>query len=432
MAELFYEMGVLTTKDYLECSASDLIGQYVGQTAPKTRDVLRKALGKVLFVDEAYRLCDGEFGKEGLNELVDSLTKPQFIRKIVVILAGYSDDMNNLLRTNPGLSSRFPEQVVFENMKPQECLTLLGRQLKQNGIEIVEDDASQQYDEVINRLQELSSLPCWGNGRDIQTLSKSITATAFESADSATSALVVTMADISRALESMSEDQKTRCVGGTHTDSVTDSTSTKGHPVSSNQPAPFNTDISTAPLVETTEPKPVLEEDKADEELKSDTAKIPTQPDPGVSDETWNQLQADIAAHIAARQLLLENLTNQERHIQDMKTSEEESNEKLRKLEDNTTKSGYSPDGEEITHFTRKQEEERQRNRAISAAIQEAEEALRKAREEEELRRREEAEVLRKLKDMGVCPMGYFWIKQDSGYRCSAGGHFVSNARLGI
>src|SRR5579862_8963147 len=236
MAELFYEMGVLSTKDYLECSATDLIGQYVGQTAPKTRDVLRKALGKVLFVDEAYSLCDGEFGKEGLNELVDSLTKPQFIRKIVVILAGYSDDMNSLLRANPGLSSRFPEQVIFENMKPQECLTLLGQQLKRDGIEIVDEAESKQHDEVIDRLRELSSLPCWGNGRDIQTLSKSITATAFESADSATSALAVTMADISGALESMSEDRKTRCMDGIHTDNAIDSTASKAHSVSPSQP----------------------------------------------------------------------------------------------------------------------------------------------------------------------------------------------------
>lgn len=83
-------------------------------------------------MDEAYRLCDGDFGKECVNELVDSMTKPQFMGKIVVILAGYSADMNNLLRVNPGLSSRFPEEAVFELMEPQECLTLLERQLRQN------------------------------------------------------------------------------------------------------------------------------------------------------------------------------------------------------------------------------------------------------------------------------------------------------------
>ncbi|KAI9769554.1 MAG: hypothetical protein M1840_004032 [Geoglossum simile] len=432
MAELFYEMGVLSTKDYLECSASDLIGQYVGQTAPKTRDVLRKALGKVLFVDEAYRLCDGEFGKEGLSELVDSLTKPQFIRKIVVILAGYGDDMNNLLRTNPGLSSRFPEQVIFENMKPQECLTLLGRQLKQNGIEIAEDTASPQYIEVIDRLQKLSSLPWWGNGRDIQTLSKSITAAAFESADSTTSTLTVAMVDISRALESMSEDQKTRCIDGIPTDNGIGSTASKAPLVTSSQPAPLNTSISTTPSVETAEPKLVVEEHSADEELQSDKAGSSIQPDLGVSDETWKQLQADIEAHTATRQHLLEIIANQERHIQDIQASEEESNEKLRKLEDNTMQSGYSPDEEEITHFTRKQEEERQRSLAIKAARQEAEEGLRRVREDAELRQREEAKVLEKLREMGVCPMGYYWIKQAGGYRCSAGGHFVSNTQLGI
>jgi hypothetical protein len=82
-------------------------------------------LGKVLFVDKAYRLGEGQFAKEAIDELVDSLIKPQFLGKLVVILAGYTKDMNRLLKVNPGLSSRFLEEIVFQNMTAEECLMLL-------------------------------------------------------------------------------------------------------------------------------------------------------------------------------------------------------------------------------------------------------------------------------------------------------------------
>jgi len=81
-------------------------------------------------------LCEGQFAHEAVNELVDSLTKPQFMGKVVVILAGYNDDINRLLRINPGLSSRFPEEVLFENMEPQECLELLRRELNKSNIKV--------------------------------------------------------------------------------------------------------------------------------------------------------------------------------------------------------------------------------------------------------------------------------------------------------
>ena len=97
------------------------MGQYVGHTGPKTVAMLKKGLGKVLFVDEAYRLGEGQFAREAIDELVDSLTRPQFLGKIVVILAGYGENMNRLLSVNPGLSSRFPEEIVFENMTHEEC-----------------------------------------------------------------------------------------------------------------------------------------------------------------------------------------------------------------------------------------------------------------------------------------------------------------------
>lgn len=71
MGQVYYDMGFLSSAEVLECSASDLVGQYVGHTGPKTIAKLDKALGKILFIDEAYRLSEGNFASEAVDELVD-------------------------------------------------------------------------------------------------------------------------------------------------------------------------------------------------------------------------------------------------------------------------------------------------------------------------------------------------------------------------
>jgi hypothetical protein len=68
MGKVFYDMGFLSTPEVLECSATDLVGNYVGQTGPKTQKLLEKGLGKVLFIDEAYRLAEGGFATEAMDE----------------------------------------------------------------------------------------------------------------------------------------------------------------------------------------------------------------------------------------------------------------------------------------------------------------------------------------------------------------------------
>ena len=75
-------MGILGTAEVVECSSSDMVAQYVGQTGPKTKKLFEKALGKVLFIDEAYRLGEGHFAQEAIDELVGLLTHPNFKSKL--------------------------------------------------------------------------------------------------------------------------------------------------------------------------------------------------------------------------------------------------------------------------------------------------------------------------------------------------------------
>ncbi|KAI1139109.1 ATPases of the AAA+ class [Hypoxylon sp. FL0543] len=184
MGKVFYDLGFLATTEIVECSASDLIGEYIGQTGPKTRRVFEKALGKVLFIDEAYRLSSKDnhhsFAPEAVGEMVDILTQEKFRNNLVVILAGYEEDINRLLACNPGLSSRFPETVNFENLTPVQCRELLLKSIKLN----VAPLGSRAHKFIEARFEQLASLAHWGNARDVQTLAKNITSAALMRDDS--------------------------------------------------------------------------------------------------------------------------------------------------------------------------------------------------------------------------------------------------------
>ena len=112
MGKVYYDMGFLANAQVVECSAKDMVAEYIGQTGPKTQKLIESALGKVLFIDEAYRLAEGHFAKEAVDELVDCVTKPKFYQKVIIILAGYEKDIKRLTSINSGFSSRFPGELL--------------------------------------------------------------------------------------------------------------------------------------------------------------------------------------------------------------------------------------------------------------------------------------------------------------------------------
>lgn len=138
MGQVYYDMGLLASTEVIEKSATDLIGQYVGQTRPKTQNLLEHALGKVLFIDEPYHLAEGNFAKEAMDELVDCITKPKFARKLIIILAGYDADINQLISINPGLTSRFPKSLQFKPLSPGNCIQLLKKLLSKKKRSLLE------------------------------------------------------------------------------------------------------------------------------------------------------------------------------------------------------------------------------------------------------------------------------------------------------
>ncbi|MBW7457884.1 AAA family ATPase [Paenibacillus sepulcri] len=125
IAKLMNKMGVLTKGHLIEVERADLVGEYIGHTAQKTRDLVRKALGGVLFVDEAYSLARGgekDFGKEAIDTLVKAMEDHR--NQFVLILAGYPLEIEDFLMTNPGLPSRFPIQIDFPDYSIDQLIQI--------------------------------------------------------------------------------------------------------------------------------------------------------------------------------------------------------------------------------------------------------------------------------------------------------------------
>merc|ERR1719428_772906 len=138
VAELLAAMGILRKGHMVEADRSTLVAGYSGQTALKTKQVVEQAMGGVLFIDEAYALVQGDgkdsFGHEALDTLIKMIEDRR--QDLVVILAGYVDEMQRLVSTNPGVKSRFPTHVLFEDYSPAELMQIAASMLAGDGFSL--------------------------------------------------------------------------------------------------------------------------------------------------------------------------------------------------------------------------------------------------------------------------------------------------------
>ncbi|WP_071395051.1 AAA family ATPase [Bacillus tuaregi] len=158
-AELLKDCGLLKRGHLIVTSRADFVAGYVGQTAIKTKRKIKDALGGVLFIDEAYSLLgqsSGDFGKEVIDTLVDEMTKHN--ENLVVILAGYPNEMKLLLESNPGLQSRFKKFLLFEDYTNEELLQIMKLFGQQYDFQLTEE--AEQW-----ILHELKDHQVDGNGR---------------------------------------------------------------------------------------------------------------------------------------------------------------------------------------------------------------------------------------------------------------------------
>jgi stage V sporulation protein K len=143
VARILQALGVLTQGHLVETARHDLVAGYVGQTALKTDEVIDRAMGGVLFIDEAYSLSgrsEQDFGPEAIETLLKRMEDDR--GRFVVIAAGYEEEMLGFLKSNPGLNSRFPHKIPFPDYEPAALVEIMNRMLKAKGYEL---DADAQH-----------------------------------------------------------------------------------------------------------------------------------------------------------------------------------------------------------------------------------------------------------------------------------------------
>ena len=166
MAEILHRLGYVRKGHLVAVTRDDLVGQYIGHTAPKTREILKRAMGGVLFIDEAYYLYrpdnERDYGQEAIEMLLQQMEDHR--DDLVVILAGYKDRMGQFFRSNPGLSSRIAHHIDFPNYTSAELLAIGHLMLKQ-----MQYTLSREAEAALREYVELrQTQPNFSNARSIR------------------------------------------------------------------------------------------------------------------------------------------------------------------------------------------------------------------------------------------------------------------------
>jgi probable Rubsico expression protein CbbX len=166
MADILYQLGYIKKGHLLTVTRDDLVGQYIGHTAPKTKEVLKKAMGGVLFIDEAYYLYkpdnERDYGAEAIEILLQVMENQR--DELVVILAGYKEPMDKFYESNPGLSSRIANHIDFPDYSVDELLQIAKIMLddQQYQLTIPAELALGQY------IQKRKEKPLFANARSVK------------------------------------------------------------------------------------------------------------------------------------------------------------------------------------------------------------------------------------------------------------------------
>ena len=166
MADILFQLGYIKKGHLLTVTRDDLVGQYIGHTAPKTKDVLKKAMGGVLFIDEAYYLYkpdnERDYGSEAIEILLQVMENQR--DELVVILAGYKEPMDKFYESNPGLSSRIANHIDFPDYTVEELLKISTIMLEDQQYQLT-SQAEMAFAEYIERRKQK---PLFANARSIK------------------------------------------------------------------------------------------------------------------------------------------------------------------------------------------------------------------------------------------------------------------------
>ena len=166
MAEILHRLGYIEKPKVVSVTRDDLVGQYVGHTAPKTREVLKRAQGGVLFIDEAYYLYrpenERDYGQEAIEILLQVMETER--EDLVVVLAGYRDRMETFFRSNPGMGSRVAHHIHFPDFDVEELMAIAALMLEQQTYELTPAAEAALREYIVRRVDR----PRFAYGRSIR------------------------------------------------------------------------------------------------------------------------------------------------------------------------------------------------------------------------------------------------------------------------
>ena len=166
MADILYQLGYVQKGHLLTVTRDDLVGQYIGHTAPKTKEVLKRAMGGVLFIDEAYYLYkpdnERDYGSEAIEILLQVMENQR--EDLVVILAGYKEPMDKFYESNPGLSSRIANHIDFPDYTVDELLKISKMMLEEQQYQLTPD----AEEALVKYITIRKDRPLFANARSVK------------------------------------------------------------------------------------------------------------------------------------------------------------------------------------------------------------------------------------------------------------------------
>uniref|UniRef100_A0A7S2JRL8 AAA+ ATPase domain-containing protein n=2 Tax=Leptocylindrus danicus TaxID=163516 RepID=A0A7S2JRL8_9STRA len=406
MSDVLYNLELIPSNVIQETTGLDLTGDFVGQTKTKVNEILRQAKGGVLFIDEAYNLAFGPYGKEACDTIVAAMTSEEF-KDVVIIIAGYAADIDKMLHSNAGLKSRFNHYMEFPDWDATNCVEFFMKKATSENY-IVSEDVKELLDLGFTRLLRLDG---WGNGRDVVALWKdSLNERASRVVKVPETEKTIQVEDVSSALKEMIQARKPKT-----------GESLAGRGVSLDmQVDQRSADPPDRPIVQTTTEIRTAEEIDQEEDDSEERHYAEITRDDGVSDEDWAELEKAKAkeAFLRAQCEEFERIQREKEQaeVQARMDFERKLDEIKRQLE-----------AEKRAEALRKAHEAEERRK-------EAERLDKQRREREEQKRQEmirQAERIKeKLRQISPCPAGFQWYKCGGGWRCGGGSHFVSDAQL--
>jgi SpoVK/Ycf46/Vps4 family AAA+-type ATPase len=165
LADVLFGLGLKPSNKIVEKSALDLTADHVGQTTTKVTAALKEAKGGVLFIDEAYNLGEGPFGKEACDTIVQAMTSEEF-QDVLIVIAGYPKEINDMLNSNSGLKSRFTQFFEFPDWEAKDCVAFFEMRASKEQFAIGEG----VLEKVKQGCSVVGKLDGWGNGRDVTRL----------------------------------------------------------------------------------------------------------------------------------------------------------------------------------------------------------------------------------------------------------------------